>query len=250
MRKLKTLIRSFSSAISWVLHRPKTLSLGNIGENVIVIANGPSLNDTDLSSLEGVTKIGMNRLYLSDRVDLRPDVIVVINRLIVEQYSKEFCELEVPVVTKWEFRKLFPKSATNIHYINGTFLPFWFKWPSMVMYGHTVTNVALQLALDSTAQDIFIVGMDHNFSNVCKKDRNREEVRTDEVDVDHFLPNYFPKGSRWETPDLICSEKEYKILKAKAAGLNKSITDCTLGGKCGVFKREEWWRIRNSLRKT
>jgi len=247
MRKLKTLGRTILSSFSWARRKPKTFRLGDIGDNVVVIANGPSLSETDLRSLGDVTKIGMNRIYLSDREDIRPDVIVVINRLIIEQYSEELCQLDIPVVTKWEFRRLFLGKTDNIHYINGSLSRYFLKWPSRVLFGHTVTNVALQLAFDSSARNIFIVGMDHNFSMASKTDRNREEVRTNEIDADHFLPNYFPKGSRWETPDLISSENEYKILKDYAERLNKSILDCTIRGKCKIFERGEWCSIRKSL---
>jgi len=240
MRKVKTLIRLLLSNFSWFIDKPKRFKLKNVSDDIIVIANGPSLKETDLNGLEHITKIGMNRIYLSTRNDLKVDVLVVINKLIIEQYKNEICELDIPVITKWEFRKYFPRNKDNIYFVKGTISSLLIKWPNFVLFGHTVTNVALQLALSSKSKSIHIVGMDHNFKAADINDRNREEVRSEDIDLDHFLPNYFPKGSRWETPDLISSEREYLIIKKHSENINKNIYDCTINGNCNVFIKKNW----------
>ncbi len=246
MRKIKTLFQIIASKLSWRFSNPGTFTLGGKASKVVVIANGPSLSNTSLQGLEDTVKIGMNRIYLSDREDLKVDVLVVINELIVEQYSEELINLDIPVVTKWRFRSYFPSDTSNVFYVSPSFLGLRLAWPNSVLIGHTVTNVALQLALGSGAREIFIVGMDHNF-NTSRLDRNRIEIREDEVDTNHFLPNYFPKGSKWETPDLISSELEYQNIKKFAEKNGVKIWDSTIRGKCDIFNKLEWKEAKSLL---
>lgn len=246
MRKLKTLLQILASRLSWRFSNPATFTLkGNLNK-VLVIANGPSLSDTSLDGLEDTVKVGMNRIYLSDRTDLKVDVLVVINELIVEQYIDELLNLDIPIVTKWRFRSYFPKETRNIFYVSPSFPGLSLSWPNSVLMGHTVTNVALQLALGSGARGIYIVGMDHNFST-SRLDRNRTEIREEEIDRNHFLPNYFPKGSKWETPDLLSSELEYQAIDKFAKKNGVKIWDSTIGGKCQVFDKLEWEKAKSEL---
>ena len=56
---------------------------------------------------------------------------------------------------------------------------------------------------------VFIVGLDHNFSF----NGNVNETQKVHSDSNHFIKDYFPKGSTWETPDLLSSEYFYKELR-------------------------------------
>jgi hypothetical protein len=87
---------------------------------------------------------------------------------------------------------------------------------------------------------VIIIGMDHNFSTKSKNRPNKMEVREEEEDVNHFHPNYFPKGSKWETPDLKSSEYFYKIARKEYEKDGRQIIDCTIGGKCEVFEKDDY----------
>ena len=61
------------------------------GERCFVIGNGPSLKNTDLSKLTGDFTIGMNRIFLAaEELGFRPDILVCVNDLVVEQSVTEF----------------------------------------------------------------------------------------------------------------------------------------------------------------
>jgi len=87
--------------------------------------------------------------------------------------------------------------------------------------------------------EVLIIGMDHNFITKKSNTPNKTEIRDEELDVNHFHPNYFPKGSKWETPDLTSSEYFYSIAKRVFEEDGRKIYDCTINGKCQVFDKAE-----------
>jgi hypothetical protein len=101
----------------------------------------------------------------------------------------------------------------------------------------TVTYAALQIIYYMGFSEVIIIGMDHNFETKKKNRPNEVEVREEEVDTNHFHPNYFPKGSKWGTPDLVSSEYFYKIARNHFENDGRKIIDCTINGKCEVFEK-------------
>ena len=87
-------------------------------------------------------------------------------------------------------------------------------------------------------KEVIIVGMDHTFSFQGKP--NETQVRVDEKDQNHFSPNYFPKGVKWETPDLVSTEYFYKIADQEFKKDGRRIYDATVNGKCTVFEKIEY----------
>ena len=85
---------------------------------------------------------------------------------------------------------------------------------------------------------VLIVGLDHSFKTKTKF-VNKTELRNEDLDVNHFNKNYFPKGVKWETPDLFSSEFYYKIADNEFKKDGRIIIDCTINGKCNIFKKGE-----------
>ena len=102
----------------------------------------------------------------------------------------------------------------------------------------TVTYAALQVIYYMGFSEVIIIGMDHNFTTKSKNHPNKTELRDEEVDLNHFHPDYFPKGSKWETPDLVSSEYFYNIAKNIFEDDGRKIIDCTINGKCQVFEKD------------
>lgn len=84
--------------------------------------------------------------------------------------------------------------------------------------------------------EVIIIEMDYNFQTKKNNRPNEVEVREEE-DKNNFHPNYFPKGSKWETPDLVSSEYFYNIAKNEFEKVGRKIIDCTVNGKCQVFEK-------------
>jgi hypothetical protein len=99
----------------------------------------------------------------------------------------------------------------------------------------TATYLALQVAFSMGFSQAILVGVDHNF--VEKGTPNRAQVRTNEIDANHFHPGYFPKGTRWQLPDLLRSEVAYAQARDAFLADGREVVDATVGGALTVFEK-------------
>ena len=107
----------------------------------------------------------------------------------------------------WKKRNLF--TAADVNYLNLSQAVqdgFSKDLTQSVYTGGTVTYVCMQLAYYMGFAEVVIIGMDHNF--VDKGTPNKTEVRSGDDD-NHFHPNYFPQGVKWQLPDLLRSELKF-----------------------------------------
>lgn len=210
------------------------------GEQCVIIGNGPSLNETDMSLLMGRHTFGLNRLYMMfDKLRFSTEYHVVVNRLVVEQCAEDLAKVPGRLISSWPNRSLLAKreDAIFLHPIVG---PVFSMDPRRgVWEGATVTFVALQLAYFMGFVDVILIGVDHRF---VAQGKAHELVTTETHDRDHFDPNYFGRGFRWQLPDLETSEIAYGIARRAFERDGRRVVDCTLGGALTVFPKGELLR--------
>jgi hypothetical protein len=100
--------------------------------------------------------------------------------------------------------------------------------------GFTVTYVALQLAYYMGFQEVILVGVDHNF--VSQGHANAAVVSNGD-DPNHFSPDYFGKGFKWQLPDLDGSERAYHMAKTAYEAAGRRVLDATVSGRLSVFPK-------------
>jgi hypothetical protein len=217
-----------------------------VGKRCFVIGNGPSLKKTDISLLQDEFTFGMNRVYLAfEDWGFHTDVLVSVNDLVIEQCREELRELSLPKFFSWRSRKLlYPNGSPDKHthfldttYKNQTFAKnlkyrFW--------EGGTVTFVCLQLAYCMGFEEVYLIGVDHNFQT--KGEANKTVVSAGD-DHNHFSPEYFGKGFRWQLPDLETSEVAYHLAHSTYRESGRFIFDATVGGKLDIFPKVEYQEI-------
>ena len=76
--------------------------------------------------------------------------------------------------------------------------------------GATVTNFALQIAFHMGFEKVVLIGVDHNFTS--KGDANKTFVSEGD-NSNHFMPNYFANGVKWQLTDLCSSDICYIIAR-------------------------------------
>lgn len=225
-------------------YKQKMLGYQNIhrGERCFIIGNGPSLRSMDLELLNSEYSFGLNRIYLlADQMNFAPTYLVSINALVLEQFSDEIAELSMPKFLNWNLRKQFPPEDESTNFINLSLRigdRFQKEILSPISSGGTVTYVAMQLAYWMGFKEVILIGVDHRF--VDQGIPNKTEIRSSETDQNHFHPNYFPKGSRWQLPDLQRSELAYRIARETFEGDGRRIVDATVGGKLTVFDKVDF----------
>jgi hypothetical protein len=210
------------------------------GQRAVIIGNGPSLKQTDLSRLNGEFTFGLNRIYMMfPELGFGTTYYVAVNDLVIEQCLDDICALPMPKFLSWRTHASFPSGSLPANFLYTTYdnPAFardvrWRVWESA-----TVTYVALQLAFHMGFEQVILVGVDHN-SNVPGK-ANTTIVSTGD-DPNHFNPGYFGKGFRWQLPDFETSEIGYRLARKAYEADGRQVLDATIGGKLTVFPKVDY----------
>jgi hypothetical protein len=226
----------------WYASRRRLLDLrdSHQGERCFILGNGPSLRDMDLSRLRDEFTFGLNRIYLLfPRIGFATSCLVSVNDLVLEQCAAEMISLALPKFITWRARRWFAAGPGTV------FLDTDFTGPEnfapmatgRIFEGFTVTYVALQLAFHMGFSEAILIGVDHNF--VTQGPANQAVVSQGD-DPNHFAPNYFGPGFKWQLPDLEGSERAYRMAKVAYEAAGRRVVDATLGGKLTVFPKTEF----------
>ncbi|MGE5073370.1 MAG: hypothetical protein ACM3MF_08080, partial [Anaerolineae bacterium] len=122
------------------------------GQRAVIIGNGPSLNQTDLSRLRNEFTFGLNRIFLMyPKLGFSTSCLVSVNDLVVEQSLQDIQALNIPKFLSWRSRRFFqPDTSPSLL---PAFLYTTYESPTFatdargrLWEGATVTYVALQLA--------------------------------------------------------------------------------------------------------
>jgi hypothetical protein len=213
------------------------------GKRAFVIANGPSLKQTDMSKLKNEFTFGMNRIYLMfPELGFSTTYLTVVNDLVIEQTASDLAALKLPKFLAWRSRHHFPDNLLNTQL--PTFLYTSYTGPHFstdvrgrVWEGATVTNVTLQLAFHMGFQQVILIGVDHNYSTTGKPNTT---VTSQGDDPNHFSPAYFGKGFRWQLPDLETSEVGYAMVRDAYQKAGREVLDATIGGKLTIFPKVDY----------
>jgi hypothetical protein len=207
------------------------------GQRCFIIGNGPSLRRTDLSLLRGEFTFGLNRIYLLfSELGFKTTCLVSVNDLVLEQSYDEIRGLEIPKFVTWRARRRVKNDPLAIFLDTDYTGPenFTGDTSGRIFEGFTVTYVALQLAYYFGFQEVILVGVDHNF--VTQGPPNQAIISQGD-DPNHFSPDYFGKGFKWQLPDLEGSERAYRLAKAAFERAGRQVCDATVGGKLRIFPK-------------
>ena len=212
-------------------------------KRAFIIGNGPSLRQTDLSKLRNEITFGMNRIYLLfPELGFSTTYFASINDLVIEQFANEILALPMPKFLAWRSRRHFPANLPTTQL--PTFMYTSYTGPHFspdvrgrVWEGATVTNVALQLAFHMGFQQVILIGVDHNFTS--RGEANKTVVSQGD-DPNHFAPNYFGKGAKWQLPDLDTSEIGYTFARKAYQKAGREVLDATIGGKLTIFPKVDY----------
>jgi hypothetical protein len=213
------------------------------GKRAFIMGNGPSLKQTNLSKLKNEITFGMNRIYLAfPDWGFTTTYLCVTNDLVVEQFVDDITGLPIPKFIAWRSHRHF-KTDLPITQIP-TFVYTTYTGPRFtgdvrgrVWEGATVTNLALQLAFHMGIEKAILIGVDHNFAD--KGEANKTVVSQGD-DQNHFLPNYFGKGVKWQLPDLDTSEIGYVFAREAYRRAGREVLDATVGGKLTTFPKADY----------
>jgi hypothetical protein len=226
------------------------------GETVVIIGNGPSLNDIDLSLLEDTPTFGVNGIfYASDRL-VRPltyyvvedssvfhenlDQIVQVEaglKLFPTNYKRAY--LSHDTVSESEAVAFFRMNAGFYGRGTGTeCLPRFSFDPVQRLYcGQSVTMINLQLVHWMGFSRVLLIGMDFSYIVPENAPRKGDVLTSVDDDPNHFHKDYFGKGKTWKDPKLDRVLLNYQLAKDVFESTGRTILNCTEGGQLDVFSR-------------
>lgn len=229
------------------------------GESVVVIGNGPSLNDTNLDLLAGTDTFGVNSIFLADEKLPEPLTYYVVedtavfkdnteaikaypavHKLFPTMYLPRFSEDNVPDNTHFFRMNLgFYGRTTPEGTSTGTFChPRFSTNAAQRSYcGQSVTIVNLQLAYWFGYSRIVLIGMDFSYQIPDDAERNGNLIVSRSDDPNHFHPDYFGAGKTWKDPKLDRVMVNYRLAKEIYEADGREIVNSTVGGKLGLFPR-------------
>ena len=242
MKAIKKIVkRVFRRFISFINNarlakcRKKLKSLRNIhkGERCFIIGNGPSLDVKDLEKLKGEICFGTHRIYeIFDNT-----YYCAQDCKLIESSTKKINQLKAKYKFfatpsgKW-FRGL--KDGTFVRIDIRSFYPelpeFSEDISDCIFEGFTVSYMCFQIAAYMGFSEIYLLGIDHNYSKVKLPDGTFLE---DDKIQDHFSKNDLIEN----VPQLFKSTLAYEKAKIYADANSISIFNATRGGKLEIFKR-------------
>lgn len=222
--------------IYWCLkYKNNFISIKKNSDTAVLLANGPSLAKFNINSIGNDFDIyGMNRIYIDKKIYSRLRGVFLVNRLVAKQFIGDFKNLDLPLVVPSNLIDIFhdtkmidilkfnPLKGGFAKSINDSFNP-----------ASTVTYFALQVLYVMGYNKVILIGLDHNFGNQESVNKTEKVIS----DTHHFNKDYFPKGIKWETPDLTGSNFWYDVANKQFSKAGRLIIDATENGKCMIFKK-------------
>lgn len=215
------------------------------GKRCFVLGNGPSLSGEDLTKLaeNGEITFATNRVYkIFESTNWRPTFYVCEDVLIIKEKQKEINAIEsvdkfIPINLNWYDGV----SVDNACYFWMNYNPdradeFNFS-PNMARQlncAGTVTFTSIQIAAYMGFSEIYLLGVDHNYSKII--DENGNVVEDNNVS-DYFCKDYDNDIKDIAVHDIGKNNIAYINAKKYADMNNIKIYNATRGGKLEVFPR-------------
>ncbi len=224
----------------------------HIGERCVIIGNGPSLNELDLSLLEGETTIGVNGIFYADLPEPLTYYVVEDTSVMKENLPairevtaghkffptiyREMWEAPTDNVTFFTMnRGFYSKKSPNYC------VPRFSLDASQRLYcGQSVTIINLQLAHWMGFAEVVLIGMDFSYTIPESAEREGDLITSTTDDVNHFHPDYFGKGKTWKDPKLERVRNNYQLAREIYEGSGRRIVNATAGGNLDVFERVDF----------
>jgi glycosyltransferase involved in cell wall biosynthesis len=175
-----------------------------------------------------------------------PSYYLCINPLVIEQSMDEIYNIPTQRFLPANHIRFVERPQDIIFFKSTEVRLFSTDIQQEVSEGYTVTYAALQFAYYMGFSQVILIGVDHSFQ--VDGWPNSEAV-SEGNDPNHFDPNYFGRGVRWQLPDLQNSEKSYELAKRVFEADGRVILDGTVDGHLTVFPKIDYRDVFESQRR-
>ncbi|QOR65481.1 DUF115 domain-containing protein [Cytobacillus suaedae] len=226
----------------------KELKDVHLNKRCFIIGNGPSLSIDDLTKLKNDVTFAFNRIYyLFDQTEWRPTYYCSEDDKTIFKSREEINNLKVE-------NKFFPVNFPRdykIQFNNAKYYVFKFGDRNVepkfsddivkgIYWGNTVAYTAIQIAVYMGMKEIYLLGIDHNFSKMVN---DKGEIIFDKTVKDYFTEKYNTDKDDLYIPNVEVSTRAFLAAKKYAEQNKIKIYNATRGGKLEVFQRVDFDKL-------
>ena len=241
INSVKVRARAFLNGNRLRRSKKKLIKFHNIheGKRCFIIGNGPSLVTRDLEKIQSEITFASHRIYdIFPMTTWRPTYYCAQDQKLIFESSQKIDEIEVndKFIASLRYGKVIKgiKKAKYVNLINEKFYPELPKFSDDVTVGtyegFTVTYMCIQLAVYMGFTEIYLLGVDHNYSVTMLP--NGEILKNEDI------KDYFGEGGKFvNIPQLYKSTLAYVSAEKYATEHGIKIYNATRGGKLDAFER-------------
>lgn len=228
-------------------YKQRLLSFKDIhkGKRCFIIGNGPSLTAEDLALLKDEYSFAANRIfYMFDKTDWRPTYYCAQDDVVVRDIADKFDTI-LPNCN-YAFIAAYCYRALNEDTLSDKKVLLYFdkfqqshkgrlfseRIEDFVFDGGTITYAAIQIAAYMGFSEIYLIGVDHNYSTLSFKGNS---INDKDVKSSYF--EGMPIDIKMTKPNTDGSTLSFMKAKEYADSHNLLIANATRGGKLEVFPR-------------
>jgi len=234
----------------------KTYEGRHRGERCVIVGNGPSLNELDLSLLRSETTFAVNGIFYAESMNFPPTYYVVEDSSVMTENLDEIRAFAAghkffPTI----YREIYGEDNGNVSYFTmnrGFYAPespnycvprFSSDASQRVYCGQSVTMINLQLAYYMGFSEVYLIGMDFSYTIPDDAERDGDLITSMSDDPNHFHADYFGKGKTWKDPKLERVLNNYQLAKDMFESDGRKIFNATAGGALELFPRVDYSNV-------
>jgi len=227
-----------NAALSKSAERIEALRASRLSDTCVIVGNGPSLNDTDLSLLDGTDVFVSNFAHLKEDLFSRATYLSVVNNLVAEQGAAVFNETDsLTMFAPWWLSYCLAPSDHMLFMPSVGHAEFSTDLMANVSWRHTVSFFSMQLAYGLGFRRVALIGFDHSYRQDVKYVEG-ETIDQAGDDHNHFSADYF-KAKQWHAADVDNMEAMYVLAHEAFKADGREIVNCTVGGHLELFPRAD-----------
>lgn len=222
------------------------------GKRCFIIGNGPSLTAKDLEMITKEYSFASNRIYLMyEKTSWRPTYYMCQDRQLMQTLYEYYSTCEEQVLLGYPALYYYNIHLDQAIYYLTDFrdanrivdrIGFSENADDCVIDGGSVTYSAIQMAVYMGFKEIYLLGVDHNFSHTL--DKNRRIIEHKDVKVDYFDDRYKDafkrfeeKGKIYAAPDKGLMDLGFDAAERYTSKHDIKIFNATRGGKLETYPR-------------
>ncbi len=221
------------------------------GRRAFIVANGPSLDISDLDLLQNEITFAANKIYLAyEKTEWRPTYWCCSDALVAENNLQAISQLQHIKFGAFSVSQSL-KGLDYTYIVDGPV----YHPDKIVRYssldllkgihpGVSVMIFMIKLALWMGIDTLYLIGLDFDFK-VPDGSQTEEKIYDNNViisqgEVNHFHPDYRKPGEKWTYPKMEEQKEEFTMMKWKTENSGRKIFNASRKTKLSVFDRVQF----------